>query len=315
MLNYTTYSEFDSECRKIAGINDKQLSTAVRQKIINDAIYKVYGLLDGANHPWWNRVITLTVADDLEHLTDENGKTGGVVTALNATAHTVTRSSGTWAAGTLLSILLITKATGVLVGFYQARVTVAGATATYATIGTIIGAETTYSAATHSLFVGCMKKLSATSADLSTQYIKEIVKVFDDQGTGSKERVFRLVKDPTYFGGIWDDPLEVSEVFAYHRGNTIEFSVGSSATAMGVVQAEVVGKPAIYTDATKSNALDCPPDENSTLKDEVVAEFIKASGGTVPEPLQNRLALIEKRVESAMLNRVKAEEQRTTKSN
>jgi len=309
MLNYTSFAEFDSECRKIAGINDKQLSTAVRQKIINDAIYKVYGLLDGSNHPWWNRVITLTVSDDIEYLADTTVN-GGIITALSASAHTVTRSSGTFAAGSILDIVLVLRATGAIVAQYKARVTVAGATGTYSIIKTASGTETTYASATHCLYVTVMKKLSATSADLSTQYIKEVVKVFDDQGTGSKERVFRLVKDPTYFGGIWDDPLEVSEVFAYHRGSTMEFSVGSSATAMGVVQAEVVGKPAIYTDATKSNALDCPPDENSTLKDEVVAEFIRSTNGQIPEPLANRLALIEKRVEAAMLSRAKAEESR-----
>jgi len=309
-LNYSTFAQFDSECRKIAGINDKQLSTAVRQKIINDAIYKVYGLLDGANHPFWNKVITLTVLDDLEFLSDANGQAQGIVTALSASAHTVTRSTGTWAAGTLLDIILVVKATGARVAQYKARVTVAGATATYAVVGSVTGTETTYASNTHALFVSGMKKLSATSADISTQYIKEIVKVFDDQGTGSKERVFKLVEDATYFGGIWEDVLELSEVFAYHRGDTVEFSIGTDAPALGIVQAEVVGKPAIYTDATKNNAIDCPPDENSTLKDEVVAEFIKGTNGKMPEPLANRLALIEKRVESAMLNRAKAEEAR-----
>lgn len=307
MNNFTTFAQFDSECRKIAGINDKAISTAVRQKIINDAIYKVYGLLDGSNSPWWNRVISLTAADDVEHLADTTVN-GGILTALDASLHSVTRSTGTFAAGALLDITLVLRSTGARVAQYKARVTVAGAAATYEVIGTPGGTETTYVGATHCLYVTVQKKLSATSADLSDYYVKEIVKVFDDQGTGSKERVFKLVKDATAFGGIWDDPLEVSEVFAYHRGDSIEFSVGTSASALGTVQAEIIVKPAIYTDATKNNALDCPPDENSTLKDEVVAEFIKTVGGTVPEPLQNRLALIEKRNEAAMADRIKAME-------
>jgi hypothetical protein len=255
--------------------------------------------------------LTLTVSNDLERLTDVNGGLGGaeeIVTALNATTHQITRSTGAWAAGTLLDILLITKATGVLVAMYKATVTVAGETATYAAVGTILGAETTYAGATHSLFISGMKKLSATSASLGTNYVKEIVKVFDNAGTGGAERVFDTIKDSKLFGNAWDDPLEVSQVKVYHSGDTIYFSKGSSATALGTVQAEVVVKPGLYTEGTKNNAMDCPPEENGALRDSVVAEYIKATGGQVPSSFAQGAAVLQARIAAAQADRIKAME-------
>jgi hypothetical protein len=312
MQNYQTYAEFDSLCQNIAGMSPNEIQPMVRQRIINDFIFQVYGLMDGTNHPFWNRTISLTVASDLEFLCDT--VTGsGILTALNATAHSITRSTGTFAAGTLLGISLVTKATGIKVAQYLARVTVAGATATYEIIGSVTGSETTFNSSNHVLFVNCLKKLSATSASLGSNYIKEIVKVFDDQGTDilgatGKERVFNTDHDAKRFGNRSQDYLSASDVFVYHAGDTIYFFVGSSATALGVVQAEVIIKPTIYTDATKTNLLDCPPEENGALRDSVVAEFMKAINKPVPADVAKGAAALQAKVQAAQADRIKAME-------
>jgi len=304
--NFSTYSEIDSKCRKLAGVSENDIITPVRQAIINDLIYKIYGLLDGANHPWWNRFISLTVPGDLERLADTTVN-GGILTALSASAHTVTRSTGTFAVGTILDIILVLRSTGAGVAQYKARVTVGGTgVGTYEVIGSVTGTETTYASATHCLYVNCMKKLSATSADLSTQYVKDIVKVFDDQETGSKERVFDRIKDPRIFGNVHKDPFHTKRVAWHHSGDTIYFDVGATATAMGITQAEVVACPTLYTDATENNRLDIPPAENQMLTDEVVAEYLKQSEKAIPNDLGARLALYQKRYESSVADRLKA---------
>jgi hypothetical protein len=312
MQNYTSYGEFDSLAQNLAKINPNQIQSSVRQRIINDFVYQIYGLMDGTNSPFWNRTISLTVSDDLERLTDYTVN-GGVLTALSASAHTVTRSSGTWAAGTILDIVLVLRTTGALVAQYKARVTVAGATATYAVIGSVGGTETTYVSGTHCLYVSGMKKLSATSAGLGSNYVKEIIKVFDDQGVDilgvtGKERVFSTDRDAKLWGQRSADPLSASDVFVYHSGDTIYFFVGSTATALGTVQAEVIIKPTIFTDATKNNTLDCPPEENGALRDSVVAEYIKATGGQVPQDIAKGAAALQARVQAANADRVKAME-------
>jgi hypothetical protein len=303
MKNYLTYSEIDSKCRKLAGVSENDIITPVRQAIINDLIYKIYGLLDGVNHPWWNRIISLTVGADQEELKD-TVTNGGTITAIDSTAKTIARSSGTFPAGAILDIVVVTKSNDLIAGQWKARVTVAGATATYEKIGT--GTEVTYASATHVCFVNVMKKLSATSADLSTQYVKDLIKVFDDQETGTKERVFDRIKDPRIFGNTHKDPFHTKRIAWYHGGDTIYFDIGATATAIGIAQAEIVACPTLYTDATENNTLDIPPAENQMLTDEVVSEFLKQSGNPVPSDLAARLTLYQKRYESSVADRLKA---------
>ena len=312
MLNYTTYAEFDSLCQNIAGMSPNEIQSTVRQRIINDFMFQVYGLMDGTNHPFWNRTTTLTALADNDMQVD-SVVNSGALTALNASSHSITRSAGVFAAGEILDIALVLRSTGALVGLWKARVTVGGATATYALIGTAVGSETTYNSALHCLYVIGTKKLSATSADISTLYVKEIVKVFDDQGTDitgvtGKERVFNTDHDAKRFGNRSQDYLSASDVFVYHGGNTVYFFVGSSATALGVVQMEYIAKPTVYTDATKTNLLDCPPEENGALRDSVVAEFMKTIGKQVPDSVAKGAAALQARVQAAQQDRVKAME-------
>jgi hypothetical protein len=309
MRNYTTFLELDTECQRAAQINADQIQSAVRQRIINHAIYQTYGLLDGANHPWWRRIISLASSTDLEFLADSTVNSG-LLTALDASAHTITRSNGAFAAGQLLDIVLVLRSTGARVAQYKALVVSGTSTCIYSVIGSVTGTETTYASATHCLYVTGLKKFSATSYDLSSWYIKDIIRVFDNAGTGGKERSFRQIMDSKIFGSVWDDPFHVNEVAVYHGGDTLYFDVGSSASALSLVQAEVTIKPGIYTDATKNTPVDYPPDENGTVKDLVVAEYLRETGGTPSDSLQKSLALIQKRTEQAQADRMKTMELR-----
>ena len=302
MKNYLSYGKLDSKCIHIAGLDEQDLNPDVRQSIVNDIIMDAYGLLDGVNHPFWNRTISVTVAGDNERLKD-NVTNGGTITAVNSTTKNVTRNAGVFVAGSLLDIVIVAKATSLGVGQWKARVTIGGATATYENIDA--GTEATFVSADHVCFINVMRKLSASSGDISSQYVKKVVKVYDDQDTGSKQRVFYEKKDARKFGNLHNDPSEAKYISWYHNGNTIDFFVGASATALGIVQAEVIAKPALYTDATKDNEVDFDPEMNKMLTDQIVAEYMKKAGKGLPQDLESRLATYPKRAEAAQGDQVK----------
>lgn len=303
MRNYLSFRQLDFKCLELAGLTDNDIDPATRQFIVNDLQYKIYGLLDGVNHPAWNTVVTLTVAADQEHLKDATTN-GGTITAINSTTKSIARSAGVFPAGAILDIVVVKIADNLVAGQWKARVSVAGATATYVKVGT--GTEVTFDNSLHVCFVNVMNKLSATAASLEDSFVKDVVKVFDDQATGSKERVFELKTDARAFGDMHRNPLKAGVIGAYRRGDSVEFFVGAGATALGVVQAEVITKPGLYSDATADNAMNIPPEENQMLTDMVVAEYLKKVGKPTPADLQGRLALIQQRFAAAEADRIKA---------
>jgi len=308
MLQYLTFKKLDSICLEMAQLGESDLFPNLRQDIVNDRRYKLFGLLDGTNDPWWNRIITLTVTADQEILADFTVN-AGLLTALSASAHTVTRSGGVFVAGSVLDIVLALRTTGARVAQYKAMVTVGGATGTYSIVGSVVGAETDYNSVTHTLFVNVMKKFSTTSADLSTQYIKNLIKIFDNAGPSGKERVFDLFTDARAFGEAYLNPYATKRVICLQYGPTLEFQIGATATALATVQALVKGKPSLYTDGTENNLLDSPPEENAMLEDEIAAEYARQAGKDIPTDVQSRLEGKWKAVyEAAAANRVKAME-------
>ena len=287
MINFETYKGMDSKCVKLAKLTHNAIDPAIRRNIFNALVYRLYDAQDSLDSPFWNRTITLTVADDLEELAD-TVTNGGIITAINSTAKTISRSTGTFPAGAIVDVVIANKTTGAKVAQLKGRISVAGATGTYVKIGT--GTEATFASATHVCFVNVMKRLSATSATISDQYVKKVLKVFDDQGTGNKERVFDWITDPREFGNLWDSAFRASDVCVYQEGETIQFFVGSGATALGVVQAEIVAKPTLYTEATAANKIDLPPELNQQLTDELVAEYLRQAGQPIPDDVNKRLA-------------------------
>ena len=199
MKNFMTFRQLDSLCLKEAAINENQLWLPQRQFIVNNKLMKVYALLDGLNDPFYNMTAPLTVAADIEHLLDLDTN-GGIITGITASTDVIVRSTGTFPAGALIHVWISNA--GSTVATFTARITVAGASATYEII---TGADADLG--TNECFVGVHKTLSVSAVDLSGTYFNRIDKVYDDQGAGSSDRVFKEIKDPVIFSDLSRDPL------------------------------------------------------------------------------------------------------------
>jgi hypothetical protein len=300
MKNFMTFAQLDSLCLKEAAINENQLWLPQRQFIVNNKLMKVYALLDGLNDPFYNMSTALTVAADIEQLHDATTN-GGIITGITAATNTITRSSGSFPAGALIHVWICDS--GATVATFTARISVAGATATYVIIA---GADANLAAYECVVFV--QKTLSVTTVDLSTLYFNRIEKVYDDQGTGSADRVFKEIKDPVIFSDLWRDPL-FDKIVAWNlRGSTLQLGVGPSATAIGTATMEYRGKPNLWTDATPSNEILIPPEHNQMLQDEVVALYLTYTNQPVPEKLAGRLERYATMYQAASADKIKAME-------
>jgi len=306
MKNYLTYGQVDSVCLKMAKLGENDLHPLMRQLIVNDKVGKIFRVLDGLNDPWYNRTAVLTSAGEVENLWDSTFA-DGVVTAVTTT--TITRSSGAFGAGSLIAITDYDQSNGNSV---QAlcRITVGGATATFEVIaGTVIP----FPVASHRVFVTVIPSLSSNAVDLSTMYVQKVLRVWDDGGTDTQDRNYDEFNDGMAFGLLWRNPFFDKRLCWYHRGDTLQIFQGKSADAYSVVQMEYRGKPALFTDATIANSVDIPPEDNQMLLDEVTAEYIRRSGGTVPPELLSSLEMYKQSAAQAKGGEDIKEAQKATK--
>lgn len=293
MKNYLTFKVLDYQVMKRLKLAVNDIPLTARQSYVNNALMKLYALLEGLNDPFYNFTTTLTVAADLELLKD-NSMSGGTIDLLNATSNTIRRTSGTFVAGSIVAITI----GGVTPEPYvtnQALVRIAtgGATATFTIIS---GTVATFVPTTNSVSAVVLKTLSSTTVDLSAMYVKEVRRVWD--GSAGSERIFHLLTDGRRFADLQNDPDFAAEVAAYHRGDTLELKKGSSAAALGTVQMEYRGKPNTYTDATAANEVLLPPEYNEMLMDEVQASYAMHAGLAIDDQLQKRLANYSKMYEA-----------------
>jgi hypothetical protein len=312
MKQFLTYGILDYQCMKQAGdISDNDINSDTRQAYINTKLMKIYQMLDGLNDPFYNRKTILTAAADQELLKDttNNAGTYGIITAINATASTITRSSGVFTAGSLIIVTLTpVDATGGKISYqWIARIVTGGATATYLLIsGSALTLTSAYGAS-----VVVIKTQSTTSCDVSGIYFQRFVNITDPEYTtvsGAKIRVFDRKEDSQLFLNMDKDQLSTKRVWWYHSGDTIYIGKGSAANALGVITAEYRGKPAIYTDATIDNTIDLPPEFNQMLVDETVASYLIDRGKVVPDDINGRMANYAKAYEAAAAARAKAME-------
>jgi hypothetical protein len=300
MKNYLLFGALDTKCLQAAGLNESAINPLVRQAIINDKMFKIYRMLDGLNDPFYNRSGVLTVATDQEYL--KGSDLGGVVTAVDATLHTIARSSGLFTAGSVLSLTAYDKATDALSQFIAVVVT-GGATATYAVIS---GTEFNWPPmAPVELFVAVLKTLSVLSIDLSTYYIKDVTKVWDNGGVAGDVRVFDPIVDPVIFQYLPGDFWHKTRVAWHFRGDVLQLDVGVNATALGVVQVEYRGKPALFTDTTIGNEIDIPPEDNQILSDEVTAEFLSQKKLALPPELAAKIGRYKEMYDAAEADKIK----------
>ena len=304
MKNHLTFQQLDSTCMALAGnLTQNDIKPILRQTYINNALMKMYRILDSINDPWYDKSTTLTVTT-----TDQEFLGSADVSVINASTFAITRGTGLFATGEILSISLITKASGAVAYQWLALVTSGGATATWSTIS---GTAATYNSSTQSCSVIGWKTFSGTTADVSAYYFKDFTCISDLEytaGVHTVQRVFYRYKDIQKFSGLATDPSSANIIAWYQRGDTIVFFVGSTANALGTVTGIYRGKPTLFSDATLTNAIDIPPEDNQILIDEVTSKFLIDQGKAVPVSLQEQLANWSKAAEAAALDRQKAAE-------
>lgn len=278
MQNYLTFKQLDSQCIKAARISLQKIAPKTRQTFINHNLMALYATLDGINDPWYNRVAALTVGADQESLR------GDVVTALDYANKTITRGSGVFTAGSIITVALLNDGAGQIDKQFVGRITVGGATATFEVIS---GAGASYPTASYvDIGVGVIKSLSDTSIDLSSLYIKDIKQVYDEEGGGGAVRGYYLYTDAWEFRTAQHNVDNSTEVLAYHHGDTLDLYQGADAEELGNPMMEYRGKPNVYTDATEDNTIDLPPEQNKLLMNMIVIDFLKAADKPVPGELQ-----------------------------
>ena len=286
MKNFITFRQLDFAILKQTGLTEQDVPRSTRQAYVNNKLMKLYAALNWVNDPFFKRVTTLSVAADQELLKDSTD--GGVVTAVNTTAKTITRSSGTFTAGSLIFVATA-DSTGAVYRQWIARIVTGGATATYELLSGTAGWIDGINVIGGSVIV--LKTSSQTSVDLSAIYLDRILRVWD--GSVSAERGFYLFLDGRAFNEVHRDPDMDTAVAAYHYGDTLQLKAGPDADALGVVQMEYRGKPNTYTDATEDNLVDMPPEQNQFLFDEVMAEYLKHAKKELPAELARRLGEYE----------------------
>lgn len=291
MKNYLTFKQLDYQVLKKLGMAANDIPISARQAYRNNALMKLFGLLDGVNDPYYNFTAVLSVAADQERLWDFVHN-AGVITAINATANTITRSTGSFQAGSILAVTLTDTGSAARYSWI-ARVTVAGAVATYEVIS---GADSSLTPDLEASVI-VIKSLSDATVDLSGMYVKAIRRVWD--GADGAERMFFLLTDGRRYADAQNDPDYETSVVAYHRGDTLDLKVCPLASALGVVQMEYRGKPNICTDATEGNEILLPPEYNEMLTDEVMAAYSVHAGRPIGQDLAGRLENYRKMYEAS----------------
>lgn len=295
MKNYLTFRQLDSALIHKAGLNENDIVPALRLLYINNKLMKVYRLLDGLNDPWYHRRATLTVGSDCESsaLTSQ-----AIITPFNATKGEISITElGTLSPGTV-AVVTIYNAAHVHQGTFAVVVTATdGDGCNYVTLeGTPLEYDGPNTTDYGTIYV--IRSFSQSTASISSLYVKDIARIWDNGYTGGKERIFTEIKDPQIFSVLHRDPFFDGKIAWYHRGDSIDFYVPSAVTA-GVVQMEYRGKPALATDFDSDVLIDIPPEDNQVLMDEVLAEYLTHMKMDIPVDVAQRQAEFQKRYEAA----------------
>lgn len=298
MKNFLTFPQLDSALLHKGKLSENDVLPDLRMVFINDKLMKIYRLLDGLNDPWYHKqALAVTVSADVETLTD------GQISSYTASTNTIVRNVGTWKLGQLL-IVSIFSTGGAHVADFVGIVNSGAGTAT-ATL-TVIGTDADKGA--NSITVTVLKSASNSVIDLSQLYVKNIIRVWDNAYVGGKVRVFTPVADPTIFSMTHSDPFFKSRVAYYHRGNTVELTVGTSAAPLATVNFEYRGKPAPCIDLITETEIDIPPEDNQILMDEVLSEYLQAANKEVPADVAARVLQFQKVYDAAMADVAKQQE-------
>lgn len=303
--NNLTFRQLDSALLHKAGLNENDVIPALRVMMINNKLLKIYRLLDGLNDPWYHRTTTLAAAADVILVSNSGGD--DTLTAVTPGSDTYQLTTGTPRVGDLFTATFWNSANGTLFCHFTGRViSVVGQVATYTVID---GSDTGATLASSNYKLTVLRGAASNTLDLSTLYVKDILKIYDNAYTGGKIRIYTPIKDPAIFAVLHRDPFFDTRVAYFHRGDTIELFVGTTATALGTIQFEYRGKPALCADFDTDVAIDLPPEENQVLMDEVLSEYLQAAKKEVPPDVAARTLEFQKRYEAASADLQKTQTQ------
>ncbi len=208
-----------STARELAKtVDQKKVITEQGKYFYKVALSEIVTLLNSSLDPSYHVPTPLTLAADIERLSDST------ITAINSTAKTITRSSGTFIVGSYLHITLITIVGAVIAYQWTARIVVGGSTATYEVI---TGTDATYASATQhcSVFVEKSNSTNPLSVDISTVNYDRIVAIEDSvngQCVEVSPHEFASLVRTGFAHKSYDDDI----VFCQY-GNTLRFRNGS----------------------------------------------------------------------------------------
>jgi hypothetical protein len=296
MKNFLTFRALDSALLHKADLNENDVIAPLRATMINDKLMKIYRLLDGLNDPWFHKTTTLVAGSDIISIRNSGGDIA--LTAVDPNAKTLQKVAGVWTVGDIFSMSFWNSSTGARICDFVGKViSINGAICTY-TVLKGSDAGMTMSSSTYMGFQ--LKGASTLTLDLSSLYVKDILKIYDNGYTGGKIRIFTPIKDPAIFAVLHRDPYFDTRIAFFQLADTVNLYQGAGAAALGTIQFEYRGKPALCADFDSDVFIDLPPEDNQILMDEVLSEYLQAANKEVPPDVATRNAEFQKRYDAAM---------------
>ena len=283
MKNPVTYRQLDNMVLKTLNIDDTAIQPLIRQALFNNILYKLYALLNMVNHPWYERETDMTsgVSANTAFLTV------GVISAIDATAKTITRAAGVWIVNSLLNIA-IHNGSGVVLtqGVVHLDSLTSNDTVGHYTL--LSGTIQTLGVNLCSVFVHL--PYASSSFSIATLYVQEVQEISDEVGYAGL-RMYNKITDPMHFHELTKDPRAADEIHWRQTGDTVTLYKGTAATAIGsAIVMSYRTKPALFTDANLDTSLDIPPEYNLVLFDMVAEQYAGAVQGTaIPDAITKRL--------------------------
>lgn len=183
------------------------------------AISEVVALLNASADPTYWTPTVLTVSADQERLAD-NAINSGIITGYSPSANTLTRSSGVFVSGSIISVSVIDTGSSSRYQFIG-RITVGGSTGTYEILSGADGGDY----AGYEIFVSVIKSTSTSSADISNIKYDQIVAI------QSSTAGFLVPVSPSTFFSLsranFPNSAYADDCVWTQMGNTIYFQVGS----------------------------------------------------------------------------------------
>jgi hypothetical protein len=279
LKNFLSFKQLDSALLHKAELNENDIPQTLRIVYINEKLMKMYRLLDGLNDPWYHKqALAVTVTSDVDTLTNAQ------ITSYTASTNTLVRAAGTFKLGQVMTLSFWTAGGAHLADFVGI---VASGAGTATAVLTVIGTDADF---TGIGTVTILKSAASSVIDLSALYVKDLVRVYDNGYTGGKVRLFSPIADAKLLSVLHRDPFFDGRIAYFHRGDTVELYIGPTAAALGTVSFEYRGKPTPCADLDTDVFIDLPPEDNQSLMDEVLAEYLTHTGKPIPPDVAGRQA-------------------------